>query len=76
MSVCLGCVLALSSFACVYGLGRVTSLVSGLRRARAMRLVEFEHDAGADATEPVPMSGLPGSRASNVSRPSGVVVSG
>lgn len=76
MSVCLGCVLALSSFASVYGLGRATSLVTGLRRARAMRLVELEHDAGADPTEPVPMAGSRGPRDSHVPHTSGVVVSG
>lgn len=59
MSVCLGCVLALSSFASVYGLGRATSFVTGLRRARAMQRVEDEHaSAGGprapDPTEPTP----------------------
>ena len=76
MSVCLGCVLALSSFAGVYGLGRVTSLVTGLRRSRAMRLVELEHDASADPTEPVPMRSLLAAPPPSDARPSGVVVSG
>jgi hypothetical protein len=57
MSVCLGCVLALSSFASVYGLGRATSLVTGLRRARAMQRVEDEYASAqqvSDPTEPTP----------------------
>lgn len=57
MSVCLGCVLALSSFASVYGLGRATSFVTGLRRARAMQRVEDEHSIAqpvSDPTEPTP----------------------
>jgi hypothetical protein len=74
MSVCLGCVLALSSFASVYGLGRATAWVTGLRRARAMRLVELEHDASADPTEPVPMTSLLAAQPRRDARPSGVAV--